>query len=40
MVSFWVGWVLVFYRFFLKINILCSVDFGVVAVLRPCFRFL
>ena len=26
------------FTFFL--NILCSVDFGVVAVLRPCFRFL
>ena len=38
MVSFWVGWVLVFYHFFM--NILCSVDFGVVAVLRLCFRFL
>ena len=39
MVSFWVGWVLVFYHLFF-INILCSVDFGVVAVLQLCFGFL
>ena len=38
MVSYWVGWVLVFYHVFL--NIFCSVDFGVVAVLRLCFGLL
>ena len=36
MVSYWVLWVLVFYRLFF-LNIFCSVDFGVVAVLQPCF---
>ena len=40
MVSYWVGWVLVFYHFVFLLNIFCSVDFGVVAVLRPCFGFL
>ena len=42
MVSYWVGWVLVFYRFcfVIFVNIFCQVDFGVAAVLRPCFGFL
>ena len=40
MVSYWVGWVLVVYHFVFFKNIFCSVDFGVVAVLQPCFGFL